>query len=391
MELSVETMSAFHLVTYAQEIISGPGSLGQLAGAIERFAWRRLMVCASPSLRRNGHLEVLEATLGSQLVATFDHVQAHVQDVQLAEALTLAADQQVDAIIGIGGGSPIGMAKAVSFALEEQQIGRPARAAIPTEQPLIPVIAIPTTYAGSEMTSTYGVTHGGDTPRKITVRDPKITPKLVIYDPELTLDLPPQITASSGINALAHCVEALYSIGRNPLATAAAQSGLAYITRALPMCTENGSDRQARSEMFIGSHLAALALSATLMGLHHGLCHVLGGSANIPHGVANSIILPHAMQFNLDTTGPQLAQVAKSMGISINNQTSEQAMAQKAVDGVFRFIGGLGLPQRLRDVGVNESDLPHLAHLALHSRTVQDNPKPITGAAQLEAVLRAAW
>src|SRR5262249_46312525 len=155
---------------------------------------------------------------------------------------------------------------------------------------------IPTTYAGSEMTPVYGITHTDQNPpRKITVRDPKIAPKLVIYDPELTLNLPPEVTASSGINAMAHCVEALYSIARNPMATAAAQSGIGHITRALPRCTANGSDGEARREMLIGSHLAAFALFTTTMGLHHGLCHVLGGSANVPHGIANAIILPHAM------------------------------------------------------------------------------------------------
>jgi alcohol dehydrogenase class IV len=383
-------VNTFHLVTYAQEIIAGPGSIDQLADAVERFGWQRLMVCASPSMRRAGYLDTLMRTPGNRLVASYEHVQSHVQDCQLAEALTFAEERQIDAVIGLGGGSPIGMAKAVSFTLEERRRGRPAKATYPTEQPLVPVIAIPTTYAGSEMTSVYGVTHTGDTPRKITVRDPKITPKLVIYDPNLTLDLPPQMTASSGINALAHCIEALYSITRNPLATAAAQSGIEHIWRALPVCTTNGANQEARSEMLIGAHLAGLALSMTTMGLHHGLCHVLGGSANVPHGIANSIILPHAMQFNLDATVPQLTLVARAMGLCSDDH-DDQAAAGAAVEGVFKFIGALGLPQRLRDAGILESDLPRLAELALQSRAVQDNPKPITDIAQIESVLRAAW
>ncbi len=384
-------MNAFHLIIFAQEIISGSGSIHRLAEAVERFGWQRLMICASPSLRHEGYIETLETALGSRLVATYDHVKAHVQDSQLAEALARAADRRIDAIIGLGGGSPIGMAKAVSFALEEQIKGQPARAVFPTEQPLIAVVAIPTTYAGSEMTSVYGVTQSAENPpRKITVRDPKITPKLVIYDPELTLKLPPQVTASSGINALAHCVEALYSKGGTPLAAAAATSAIEYIVRALPECTTNGSNREARSEMLIGSHLAALALSVSVMGLHHGLCHVLGGSANVPHGIANSIILPHAMRFNLDVAQAALAQVARSMGVSDHNQT-DSAAAQAAIDGVSRFIGRLGLPQRLRDAGVKKDDLSWLARLALQSRAVQDNPKPLTTAAQAEDVLQAAW
>lgn len=384
-------MNTFHVVLYAQEIVAGPGSIDQMPAAIKRFGWQRLMLCTSPSLRREGHVERLETALGSHLVATYEGVMAHVQDFQLAEALALATERQIDAVIGLGGGSPIGMAKAVSFSLEERRKGQASRPTPPTGQPMIPVIAIPTTYAGSEMTSVYGVTQNGEGgSRKVTVRDHKITPKLVIYDPALTLDLPSQITASSGINALAHCVEALYSVGRNPIATAAAQAGIEYIGRALPLCTANGADRQARSDMMTGAHLAAFALAATVMGLHHGLCHVLGGSANVPHGIANSIMLPHAMQFNLDATQPELAQVARSMGVSGHEQSNAEA-AQSAVDGVFKFIGQLGLPQRLRDVSVRESDLPQLAQLALQSRAVRDNPKPITSAAQIEAVFRAAW
>src|SRR5262249_41841155 len=140
----------------------------------------------------------------------------------------------------------------------------------------------------------------------------------------------------------------------------------------------------------IGAHLAGVALSITTMGLHHGLCHVLGGSANVPHGIANSIILPHTMEFNLDVTAPQLAQVAHAMGLCAEGQ-DDRAAAQTAVDGVFKFIGALGLPQRLRDAGIFESDLPRLAGLALQSRAVQDNPKPIADAAQAESILRAAW
>src|SRR5262245_21427662 len=133
-------MDEFHLVTYAQEIVSGAGSIAQLPAAVERFGWQRLLLCASPSLQRDRHFQVLQRSLGAKLVTYYDHVQAHVQDYQLAEVLSLAKEHQVDAVIGFGGGSPVGMAKAVAAALEEKRLGRPARAAFPTEQPLVPVI-----------------------------------------------------------------------------------------------------------------------------------------------------------------------------------------------------------------------------------------------------------
>lgn len=384
-------MSHFQLVTYAREIISGPGSIAKLADVVERFGWSRLVLCGSPSLRREDTVSALQAALGRKLVAIYDQVQAHVQDFQLAEALALAADCRADAIIGFGGGSPIGMAKAVSLGLEAQRGGKPERPPTPITQPLIPVIAIPTTYAGSEMTPVYGVTHNdSDTPRKITVRDPRIAPKVIIYDPDLTRHLPREVTASSGINALAHCVEGLYSTSSSPVASAAAVEGIRMITRALPRCTADGLDRAAREDMLTGSHLAAAALSMTTMGLHHGLCHVLGGSANVPHGIANAIILPHAMRFNLDAAVPELAMVARAMGVAAATRPDPSA-AKASIEGMFKFIGELGLPQRLRDAGVAEADLPELARLALLSKTVQENVKPVIDAAQAEAIFRAAW
>lgn len=384
-------MNEFRYTSYAQEIIFGADSVSHLNEAVERFNWHRVLLCSTGSARRNGTIALLEKTLGDRLVASYDHVQAHVPDFQVSEVVALASEQAIDVVIGLGGGSPIGMAKAVSFALEEQRSGRPARAVFPTEQPLVPVIAIPTTYAGSEMTPTYGITHNiNGSSRKVTVTDVKITPKLVLYDPLLTLDLPPMMTAATGINALAHCIEALYSITRNPLSTAAAISGIHAITRALPRCYTTGDDVEARTEMLQGSFLAGTALSNVAMALHHGLCHVLGGTAGVPHGVANSIILPHAMRFNLDATAPQLAQAAEAMGITLAGRSAGAAV-EEAIQHIYSMIGQMNLPQHLRDVGVQEADLPHLAQVALQSSAVRNNPKPITGAAQIESVLRAAW
>ena len=384
-------MNEFRYTGFAQEIIFGAGSVSRLNEAVERFNWHRLLLCSTGSSRRNGTISMLEKALGDRLVATYDRVQPHVPDFQVSEVVAHASEQEIDAVIGLGGGSPIGMAKAVSFALEEQRTGRPARAAFPTDQPIVPVIAIPTTYAGSEMTPTYGITHNiNGSSRKVTVTDVKITPKLVLYDPLLTLDLPPMMTAATGINALAHCIEALYSITRNPLSTAAAISGIHAITHALPRCYAAGDDVEARTEMLQGSFLAGTALSNVAMALHHGLCHVLGGTAGVPHGVANSIILPHAMRFNLDATAPQLAQAAEAMGITLASRSAGAAV-EEAIQTIYRMIGQMNLPQRLRDVGVQEADLPHLAQVALQSSAVRNNPKPIISAAQIESVLQAAW
>jgi maleylacetate reductase len=291
----------------------------------------------------------------------------------------------------MGGGSPIGMAKAIAHTLEELRAGRPVRVASPTDQPLIPVIAIPTTYAGSEMTAVYGITQTLETPpRKVTVSDPKITPKLVLYDPHLTLDLPPEMTASTGINALAHCIEALYSRTCNPLSTAVAISGVQHISRALLRCYAQGKNMEARTEMLLGSHLAGLSLASVSMGLHHGLCHVLGGTANVPHGIANSIMLPHVMRFNAEATAVQLVPAAEAMGLSVSG-LSPVMVVEDTASRIFDLVGQMNLPQRLREVGVKEADLPGIAQLAFQNRTVQNNPTPVTSGDQIEELLREAW
>ena len=386
-------LETFRYVSYAQEVIFAPESLTRLGEAVARFGWQRLMLCTNHSMQTTGNVDIVRTILRDKLVVVFDHVQPHVQDIQMDETLALAMKHEVDAVIGMGGGSPIGMAKAVASAWEEKQAGHPARAAFPTDQPLVPVIAIPTTYAGSEMTAVYGVTHTRENPhRKVTVSDPKIAPKLVIYDPSITLDLPPTLTASTGINALAHCIEALYSITRHPMSTSAAIQGIRHISSALLRCYTRGDDLEARTEMLQGAHLAGLSLANVSMGLHHGLCHVLGGSANVPHGIANSIILPHAIRFNADITAPQLIPAAHAMDIQIDGKSPRVAVEALA-QTIFELIGNMKLPQRLRDVGaaLNEADLPGLAQLAFQNRTVQNNPKRISDPAQIETLLRHAW
>ena len=384
-------MRDFHYISYAQEVIFGHLALTRMGEALRHVGWERLMLCTNRSMHSAGYVAAVEEAVGDKLVAIFDGVQPHVPDVQLDEVIALAEAAEADALIGLGGGSPIGMAKAAAYNLEKRRIGQPSVVPSPVAQPMIPVMAIPTTYAGSEMTAVFGITHTRDAvPHKVTTYDPKIAPKMVVYDPQLTLDLPPDMTASTGINALAHCFEALYSITRHPLSTAAALAGIEHISHALYACYEDGSNLEARTEMLIGAHLAGVSLSSVAMGLHHGLCHVLGGAAGVPHGIANGIMLPHAIRFNADATANELLPAADALGVSVDGQRPAQIMDMTA-QRVSDLVAGMNLPQRLREVGVKQSDLKRLAQLAFQNQTVQNNPKRITDVQQLEGLLRAAW
>jgi maleylacetate reductase len=386
-------MREFTYTTTAQQVVFGVGSLARLAQVVAPYGWRRLLLCASSHARRDGTIDRIAASLGDTLATVYEGVAPHVPEQQVEEAAALGERHGVDAVIGIGGGSPIGMAKAVSLTLEARRTGvSQAHARHATEQPLVPSIAIPTTYAGSEMTPVYGVTRaqpGGGT-RKVTVRDVKVTPRVVLYDAELTVRLPADLTAATGINALAHCVEAVYSRTHNPLSTAAALEGIRRIVHALPRCHAHGDDLEARAEMQEGAHLGGVALATVEMGLHHGTGHVLGGSAGVPHGVANCIALPHAARFNADAVAPQLALVAEAMGIDRAGR-DDRALALAAADAMAALVRQLGQPQRLRDVGVTRERLPALADALLASGAVATNPRPLGDVQAARRYLDAMW
>jgi alcohol dehydrogenase class IV len=198
------------------------------------------------------------------------------------------------------------------------------------------------------------------------------------------------MTAATGINALAHCIEAVYSKTRNPLSTSAALRGIYHIKRSLVSCYRNGEDLGARKEMQLGAHLAGASLATVSMGIHHGTGHVLGGTAGVPHGIANCIVLPHAIRFNADTVPSQLALSAEAMGISREGR-NEVEMAIELADHVFALISQLGMPQRLRDAGVDKSILPKLAENMLKSEAVRSNPKSVTSVTQTLPYLEAMW
>ncbi|HEU5349531.1 MAG TPA: iron-containing alcohol dehydrogenase [Ktedonobacterales bacterium] len=377
-------MSTFHITIPAHTVIFGPGSIAQLGDAVAQAGWEHILLCTTPHVRSRGHLAAIETALGQRLVATYEGVQPHVPDAQVAEATALAVEHRIDAVIGLGGGSPIGTAKAVSMALQEKH---PASA----DDTRAPVIAIPTTYAGSEMTPVFGVTYHEDgVARKVTRSDARIAPRLIIYDPLLTLDLSPRMTAGTGINAAAHCIEALYSITRNPLSSATAYGGLRAIAHALPRCYASGNDVDTRDEMLSGAFLAGTALAHVAMGLHHGICHVIGGTTGAAHGDANSVMLPHVMRFNLQAVAPQLAEAAAAMGVATLGQSVE-AMAEAATRQVADWVTEMRLPARLRDLGIQEHQVPELARMAFASRTVHNNPRPISSVAEIETLLRKAW
>jgi maleylacetate reductase len=291
-------------------------------------------------------------------------VLPHVPREAVDAARAQAAQTRADVVVTIGGGSAIGVGKGVAL------------------QGLA-LIAIPTTYAGSEMTPVVGVTDRAEG-RKLVQRDPAALPKLAIYDPEITLDLPASITASTGMNALAHCVEAAYAADVNPLVPPVALEGVRRIARSLPLCVRAGDDLKAREDLLTGAYLGAFSIANASMGLHHGLCHVIGGRTGVAHGVLNAVLLPHVMRFNADATTAAMSAIAEAMNPGA--QTTDMDAARETA----ALLASLPVPQRLRDAGVPAYALEPMAREAAASATVKSNPKPV-GEAEVLELLRGAW
>ncbi len=243
----------------------------------------------------------------------------------------------------------------------------------------MPIVAVPTTYAGSEQTTIYGLTGGR---HKQTGKDPVVLPKTVVYDPELTVSLPPHLTGPSAFNALAHSVEALYAPGNNPVTSALALEGVRAIHQSLPTVMASPGDVGARGRLLYGAYLSGVALGTTSTGLHHKLCHVLGGRFNLVHADAHSVILPHAVAFNATALPMEMARLAEALGVPGGDPAAalwELAVASSVPTRLADLRGDDGLLQR--------EDLPGAAHAAAEEITV--NPRPVDEADLLGLLERA--
>ena len=345
-------------------VLFGRGAISRVGAEAEAFGQRVLLIC-TPSLKTSRHANRIREELGRHLVGEFTEVMPHVPREAVDAARALAAEKRVDVVIAIGGGSAIGAGKGVALHG-------------------IPLIAIPTTYAGSEMTPVVGITNRAEG-RKRVQRDQAALPRLAIYDPDVTLDLPASITASTGMNALAHCVEACYAPDVNPVVPPVALEGIRRIAQALRLCVAAGDDIEARGEMLTGAYLAAFSIANATMALHHGLVHVLGGRTGVAHGVLNAIMLPHVMRFNADAVPDAMSAIAQAMNAGAGTRDTDAAARE-----TFALLASLPVPKRLRDAGVPADMLESVAAEAAASSTVKSNPKPVSESDVLE-LLRAAW
>lgn len=360
---------------YAQRLHFGTGALAAVPAILRDLGRRRALLVTTEGRLASDDGRRLVAGLGALLASTFAGVRPHVPTTAVQAALQQARRDGIDAVVSFGGGSCADLGKAVCFFVE-QEAGTPGSSY--ADRPAIAHVAVPTTYSGAELTPFFGMTDEASQ-RKQGAGGPTVAPLAAVYDPELTLATPPRVSAETGMNALAHCVEAAYSPVRTPEAEAVARAGVARIAVALPAVVAEPSDLAARADMLVGAVLGGRCLQNAGMGVHHGLAQLLGGRTGMPHGLANAVLLAHAVRFNLDAVPAELHAVGEALGD-----------ADDPAGAVARLVEQLGLPARLSDCGVTEDDVEAVARLSQSSPNVARNPKPVSER-DARAILEAAF
>jgi maleylacetate reductase len=323
-------------------VVFGRGSLAQAPAEAARLAGERVLLIGNPL--RGGVAQTLVGALGPRVVGVVDQVRQHVPVETAQLAAQRASSVAADLLMAVGGGSAIGTAKAVA-----RRTG-------------LPILAIPTTFSGSEMTSIWGETEGRV---KVTGRDPGVLPRTVVYDPDLSASMPAQLTATSGMNALAHCAEAVYDPDCSPLIRAAALEGARALARGLRKTGDATDSTSASEHMLYGAWLAGVALGGASMGLHHELCHVLGGQQRLAHGALHSVLLPYVLAHEEPAAAAVLGRFAAAV--------QHRGNAARAVWDLGRR---LGTPASLVEIGFRTSGTQDVIDAVLSARRAR--PRPVS-------------
>ena len=339
--------------TVAQRVVFGAGTRRRMADEAQLARIARAMVISTPE--QSASANELADLLGERCALRFTRARMHTPVALTEEAVALAEQQAVDGIVAVGGGSAIGLSKAIALRTDLVQV------------------VVPTTYSGSEMTDIVGQTAGGT---KNTVRDPRILPEVVVYDVELTLTLPPAASVASAANAIAHAIEGLYAENTNPVIALMAEEGIRALGSAVPRLSTASADANVRAEALYGSWLCGTVLGSASMALHHKLCHVLGGAFDLPHAETHAALLPHTIAYNAPAAPSAMARVARAIG------------AGDVPARLYDLVRDGGAPISLRALGLPANALEHATDLALLNPYW--NPRPLERDG-IRALLDDAW
>jgi alcohol dehydrogenase class IV len=337
-----------------------------------------------------GLAEQVEKALGRKHVGTYDGC---IQDSGfhiVNEAAGLARKAGADCLVSVGGGSVIDTAKGTAILLKSGGQLHDYLGFQMLSEPQAPHIAIPTTAGtGSEVTN-VAVVKDWDRNQKQLIGSNYIFPDTAILDPLLTAGLPPMLTATTGMDAMTHAVEAIADMPANPIADAMGLQAIRLILEYLPVCVEKGDDLLARGQQQIAATIAGVSFANSQVGIVHAIAHTLGGLFKVPHGLGNSIILPHSIMYNLDEAADRYALIARGMGLEVEGKSDEEA-AEMAANAIWDLTKKLGIPQKLSEVGVPEDGLEKVADVALSDGSIVYNAKPIFETSEILGILQKAY
>lgn len=343
-----DTLNGEYYFLPQEHIIFGAGSLARLADEIRRIGGQRVFLITGRSLATQSDVvSRVERALGTLHVGTFSGIRQHAPKGDVARAAEQASTLKTDTLVSVGGGSPIDATKAVAQAL------------LQSTDTLLPHIAIPTTLSAAEVSHLVGVTDES-TKRKSGFADTKLAPRSVLLDASLTLTTPMQLWLSTGIRSLDHAVETLYAPGLHPINDVLSLEAIKRLFTYLPRTKAHPDDLDTRTELQLASWMSFFGEVNTPMGLSHNLGRRIGASYDVPHGITSCIILPHVMRAFAPIYTQQLTSIAQALGL-VSENTNPTHLALSAADAVSGLIEQLGLPQHLRDVGINETELPEIA------------------------------
>jgi alcohol dehydrogenase class IV len=345
-------MEPFIYETAPARVVFGSGTLKQLPEEVDRLGKKVLVLTTPPQAAQGKEIQEL---LGDRAVGLFTEAAMHTPVEVTQQALAVAKELGAEATVAIGGGSTIGLGKALSLHAD------------------MPQIAIPTTYAGSEMTPIIGQTEAG---RKTTQKTDKVRPVTVVYDLDLTMTLPAGMSAMSGLNAIAHAVEALYAKDKNPIISMMAEDGIRALGQALPVILEKPDDVDARYNALYGAWLCGVCLGSVGMSLHHKLCHTIGGSFNLGHAETHSVVLPYAAAYNAPNAEEAMMRIARALG-GDSGPGALRALSEK-----------IGAPTALKDIGMPEDGIDKAADYA--AENPYWNPRPVEREA-IRDLIAKAW
>ena len=394
----MELAHALHFThtSVAQEIVCDTDAIMRLCRTLDTLgAQTAMLVCGPSILRGSDVIQRVQAALGSRCVGLFAGVAPHAPVSTLDEAMLVAREAQPEALVSVGGGSTHDTTKGIATLLGEGgdihdyeiHFEPPNTVTIPAlTRPKIPIVTIPTTMGGAELSRGAGFTDHA-LGRKIVVGDPGTIPRSILIDGQALATTPTSILVSTAMGQFRIAVETIYSLRHNPIGDALALHAISMLVHTLPRC-----QGKAMPDLLAIKTAACMASLASVggLGLNTATAHHVGGLYNVPHGEANAILLPHTMRFNLPASAERQALIAQAMGVNTAGM-SPQAAGLAAAEAVVGLCQQLGLPSRLRDVDVPEEGLAAIAAATLHDRALATNPIQITDAAPILSVLRAAW